>query len=115
MTWIQSPFFWMGTINILTGIFSAIAGGRKAATAVSASVSGVKSNPINYVVGGLLTSLIGVGNLLEYSIATWGTILFILTSMYDGWLGNGSKDWRFSTLTAFVIVQTILVIWSATL
>jgi hypothetical protein len=101
----------MGLLNVGSGLFSAAAG---LSTAVAGKVPFRLSegNPWLYVLGGSITALLGVGNWFGSSLATWGTVLFILTSAYDGWFGAGRKDWRLYTLSVYVLVQSSLVLWS---
>jgi hypothetical protein len=113
-----SPFTLMATINVQAGLFSAIAGFKKASAANAPSLHGEQaatSSPWMYVIGGALTAIIGIGSYFELSLATWGTVLFICTSIYDGWFGAGSKDWRFYTLNLYSIFQVTLVVWSTQL
>lgn len=113
-----SPFTLMAVINVLAGLFSGIAGFKKALAERAPwpiGVNATTSNPWMYVIGGSLTVLIGVGNYYQFSLATWGTVLFICTSIYDGWFGAGSKDWRFFTLNLYSISQGVLVLWSTQL
>jgi len=111
MNWDQNPFAYMGLINIGSGSFSALAGLYRALVDRTPLSHG-ESSPWLYVLGGCITVLIGVGNWYQLSIATWGTVVFILTSIADGWFGPGRKDFRFYTLTAYVLVQSTLVVWS---
>lgn len=116
--WVQNPFHLMGLINIASGLFSAFAGWLAVTSKHSAPLVDTQLQPTNpwlYVIGGAITALIGVGNMWQLGLATWGTVGFILTSVYDGWFGQGSKDFRFYTLTAFVLVQSSLVLWSTQL
>jgi hypothetical protein len=113
-----SPFSLMALINVLAGLFSAIAGFKKAIADKAPMPIGEQattSNPWMYVIGGSLTMLIGVGNYFHFSLATWGTVLFVCTSIYDGWFGAGSKDWRFFTLNLYSLLQGVLVVWSTQL
>jgi hypothetical protein len=96
----------MSLLNWGSGLFSALTGLHAALTGNSAA------DPWRYVIGGSLCALIGAGNWFQLSIATWGTVLFIATSIYDGWFGAGGKDWRYYTLTAYIMVQGLLVVWS---
>lgn len=113
-----TPFALMAAINVLAGLFSAIAGFKKASAEKSPLPVGEQaatSSPWMYVIGGVLTAIIGIGNYFELSLATWGTVLFICTSIYDGWFGAGSKDWRFYTLNLYSIFQVSMVAWSTQL
>ncbi len=111
MIWPHSPFFFMSLVNVGSGLFSLIAGLYKVRVQ-KFPLNPNESNPWLYVLGGAITNLVGLGNWFQFSIATWGTILFILTSIYDGWFGAGSKDWRFFTLSIYLLIQTSLVVWS---
>ena len=115
MSWAQNPFVWMALVNVITGFFSGVAGLKKAIMDKAPIPDFSKldtSNPWQYVLGGSITALIGVGNWFQFNLATFGTLFFIYTSICDGWFGTGSKDWRFYTLTAYILVQSALVIWS---
>lgn len=111
MIWPSDPFTYLGLINVATGLFSASVG-LFAALTTKAPFEFQAGNPWLYVLGGLLTALIGVGNWFQWSLAAWGTLLFITLSAYDGWFGSGSKDWRIYTLTTYVFIQSALLIWS---
>lgn len=105
----------MALLNVLTGSFSVLAGLWKAIAEKAPWPIGdqaTTANPWMYVIGGSICTLTGVGNGHHFSLATWGTIIFIATSIYDGWFASGSKDWRFYTLNLYVVVQTLLVLWS---
>ena len=118
MKWMTNPFFWMAILNCATGAFSAIAGfskvgGRQPPLDPSQVIGGLNtSNPWLYVVGGLFTIILGVCNWFQLPIATYGTILMIAASLYNGWFGAASHDWRFWTLNAYVLVLSGLVAWS---
>jgi len=115
MRWMQSPFAWMCILNITTGLFSAAAGLFKALTdktPIQPKDRWTTANPWLYLVGGSLTVLVGICNGFQLTVGTLGSIAFIFTSVYDGWFGPGSKDWRFFTLTAYILVQSALVLWS---
>ncbi len=115
MDWAASPFFWLSAINILSGMFSS---GLGLLTALGEKTPFPDfhrlqaGNPWIYVIGGLLTALIGVGNAFRLTISTWATLGFVLTSLNDAWLGEGRKDFRFFTLNAYAFVQTLLVVWT---
>lgn len=114
----ENPYMWMAIFNCTTGAFSALAGVSKVRNRQPAVISGeangesFTSNPWLYVAGGVFTIILGVGNWFGMSIATYGTILMILASLYNGWFGAASRDWRFWTLNAYVIVLSSLVVWS---
>lgn len=111
----SGPFFYMAVVNVAAGLFSGLAGLKKAIAEKAPWPVGEQAttaNPWMYVIGGGLTALVGVGNYYQLTIASLGTVVFICTSVYDGWFGAGSKDWRFITLNLFVVVQTSLLIWS---
>ena len=115
MSWIQSPFLWMCLLNVTTGLFSAAAGlfkGLTDKTPIPPKDRWTTANPWLYVLGGSITVLVGIGNGFQWTVATVGTVAFICTSVYDGWFGPGSRDWRFYTLTAYILVQSGLVLWS---
>ncbi len=112
MAWLSSPFAWMAFFNAVTGAFSALAGVRKATDSSNAAITQELStaNPWLYVVGGLLTIGIGIGNWYQLVPATYATVLMIVASGYNAWFGAASKDWRFWTLNAYVLVLTSLVV-----
>ncbi len=115
MSWMQSPFAWMCLVNATTGLFSAAAGlfkGLTDKTPIPPKDLWTTANPWLYVLGGSITVLVGICNGFHLTIGTLGTIAFIGTSIYDGWFGPGSKDWRFFTLTAYILAQSALVLWS---
>jgi hypothetical protein len=118
MNWINNPFIWMAILNCTTGAFSAIAGLSKtgASQPVADSSQGKElldtSNPWLYVVGGLFTIIVGIGNWFQLPIATYGTIVMIAGSFYNAWFGAANRDWRFWTLNAYVLVLASLVAWS---
>lgn len=115
MSVFKDPFIGMSIINVCSGMFSAIAGLWTAFSA-SAPIADWEeqqpASPWRYFIGGSIAALVGVGNWFHLTVATWGTIAFIATSIYDGWFGAGSKDWRFFTLTAYILVQTLLLLWA---
>jgi len=105
----------MCLLNVTTGLFSAAAGlikGLSDKTPIPPKDLWTTANPWIYVLGGSITVLVGIGNGFHWTAATLGTVAFICTSVYDGWFGPGSKDWRFYTLTAYILVQSGLVLWS---
>jgi hypothetical protein len=115
MEWAQSPFAWMCILNVATGLFSAAAGLFKGLTDKTALPPGAQwttANPWLYVIGGSISIVVGICNGYRLTLGTLGTIAFIGTSIYDGWFGPGSKDWRFYTLTAYILAQSGLVLWS---
>jgi len=105
----------MCLLNVTTGLFSTAAGliaGSTSGQPIPPNELWTSKNPWLYVLGGSITVLVGVCNGFQLSLGTLGTIAFICTSIYDGWFGPGSKDWRFYTLTAYIVVQSCLVLWS---
>lgn len=115
-----NPYFWLGLLNVLTGSFSAIMGVKKVLSGVAvAADAGITGNPWTYVVGGVVTVLIGIGNWRQGRLATLATVLMILGSLLNAWFGYhgvlGAAP-KFPvpilTLNAYVVVLSTLVIWA---
>ena len=109
----MSPEKILAIINCVTGSFSALSGIKKMAEDPASLGVVAVSNPAIYIVGGILTVGIGLGNWFGSRIGIWGTIVFIVSSLINGWFGAGGADfgnWRFWTLNAYAIVASILIL-----
>ena len=116
---IFSPHALMGAVNVLTGIFSAMAGFKKAFASAPSGETNLNplvrltSNPWLYVAGGLFTALIGIGNWYHLLVATYASGFMAVASFVNAWFGAAKADWRFWTLNGYVIVMTCLIWWSS--
>lgn len=103
----------LAMLNCLTGSFSAVAGLRSLFADPSTLGDFFPSNPLIYVVGGLLTVATGIANWRGSRIGIWGTSVFIVASLLNGWIGAGNADlanWRFWTLNSYCVVAVVLLL-----
>ena len=99
----------LGAINVLTGLFSSWSGFRKVSADFQIANILDTSSPWLYVIFGLVTVVVGLGNFNGFFSAGLASGIMILASFYNAWFGAAFHDWRFWTLNSYVAVCGILL------
>ena len=107
----MNPFQLMAILNILLGFGRAALGYALFEAGTTGGALEINS-PLTYFVSGLISILFGIGNWFRWQLATIGSIMMIAFSYYDSQYGASNQDWRFWVLTGYVVILSILVLWS---
>ncbi|HEV7280057.1 MAG TPA: hypothetical protein VGN57_07565 [Pirellulaceae bacterium] len=113
---------WMAVLNVATGAFSTFQGLRKMEESprLTDALVAIRhldtTSPWIYLLGGLFTIAIGIGNWYRLKIALLGALIMIVASLYNAWFTEKPPEfeWTIYTLNAYAIVMIFLLVGAMT-